>query len=248
MKHSLQFPSDTAGLTVRIGADRQDLSAAFELVYQSYIHRGYIARHCGTIVYRPTFGLPTSRTLVATGPGREVVGTLTIVGDNPWGFQLETTFAQEVQALRAHGRSVAEVTCLAIASSARFPLTAIFFALTHFLIHYAHWRQIDDLLLAIHPKHRRFYWRRFRAVALSACRRHGEVNGNPAICCRIDLHRLRQVTDPQVWQQYYGFEPPTAAFLESPISPEDHHHFCCRAGLELGADSTDGRAWKEHAA
>jgi len=230
MNDSACFPQDAPGLRVRCGVERDELAAAYELVYRCYRDRGYTSSRSGGLIYQPTFGLPSSRTLVAGPADREAVGTLSIVGDNPWGFEAETTFPEEVRALRRQGRKLAELTCLAIEPVGEFEPRSVFFALTKFMIHYVMWRGYDELLLAIHPRHYRFYWRFFRAYPLGSTRSHSFANGNPALACGIDLRTLRQNGDPELFRRYFARPIPAEAFLRPAVRPEDHHYFCRRSG------------------
>jgi len=231
MRNSLCFPACDAALCTRIATQRCELTDAYELIYRCYVAKGYISAHPGGIVYRAAFGLPCSRTIVNCDADRQVLGTLTITGDNPLGMQLETTYPNEVQLLRDRGRRLAEITCLAIRPADEFPSMAVFFDLTRFLIHQAYRRHYDDLLIAIHPRHEGFYRRRFQVELVGPCRPHGLVGGHPAICCRIDLHGLKRNGDPKLWNQYFANELPKASYFAPPIRPEDHLYFCKRSGI-----------------
>ncbi len=235
MKDDLRFPVSSAALDAHIATDQRELTGAFELIYRSYLDKGYIRSHPGRIVYQAVFGLPTSRTIVATTAGA-IAGTLSIVGDNPLGLQLEKTHPQEVQTLRDQGRSVAEITCLMIDSAGSFGSTAVFLALTEFTIQYAQWRGCDDLLMAIHPHHYRFYWRCFRSEPLGPCRRNVSVRGNPSICCRIDLTTLSHNMSPALKGQFFSRPRPQTHFMKPPIRLADHLFFCERCGIEPQAD------------
>jgi len=231
MHNSVCFPPSRTALHTRIATRRRELTDAYELIYRSYVAKGYISPHSGGIVYRAAFGLPCSRTIVSFDTHEQLLGTLTITGDNPLGMQLETTYPSEVQLLRGRRRRLAEITCLAIRPADEFPSMAVFFALTQFLVHYAYRRHYDDLLIAIHPRHQRFYRRCFRVELVGPCRPHGLVGGHPAICCRIDLHGLKRNGDPKLWNQYFADELPKASYFAPPIRPEDHLYFCSRRGI-----------------
>ena len=233
----MRLPTPDSNLIARIAANRRDLVGAFELVYSAYSAKGYVRPHPERMVYQPVFGLPSSRTMVAAVPGDDIVGTLSIVGDNRFGFQLETTYRDEVQLLRDEGRKLAEITCLTIESAGGFRPTEVFGALTRFTIHYALWRGYDDLLMAVHPRHYRFYWRVFRAAPLGPPRAHEVVEGNPALCCRIDLMNLKRNMTPEVSRRYFSCVYRETQFLQPPINPTDHQYCCNRAGVssDLGS-------------
>jgi len=230
----------------RIARGRQELTSAFELVYRSYLAKGYIRPNPGRIVYRTAFSFSSSHTIVALAADAQVAGTLTLVGDNPLGLQLEATYHSEVEALRDQGRKVAEITCLAIESASGFRPT--FFRLTELMIHLAYRRQYDDLLIAVHPRHYRFYWRHFRVFPLGPCRSHGAVGGNPAVCCRIELHYLGRNMEPELWERYFLAVRPEAYYAGLPIDREDHLYLCKRRGIAPDDDYDASIAWREDAA
>ena len=246
MKRVLRFPSLTPAPGAQIATSRRTLTGAFELVYRSYLAKGYIRPHPGRIVYRRVFSLPSSCTIVTAAADAEITGTLTLVGDNPLGLQLEATYPREVQSLRDQGRKVAEVTCLAIESACGFRPT--FFNLTELMIHFAYLQEYDDLLIAVHPRHYRFYWRHFRVFPLGPCRPHGAVGGNPAICCRIELHYLGRNMEPELWEQYFSGVRPERHYTGQPIMPEDHLYFCNRRGISPDTDSNAYTIWHKDAA
>ena len=246
--NQMRLPIPNSDPIVRIAASRRDLVGAFELVYSAYLAKGYVRPHPERMVYQPVFGLPSSRTMVAAVPGNSIAGTLSIVGDNRFGFQLETTYRDEVQLLRNEGRKLAEITCLTIESAGGFLTMEIFVALTRFTIHYALWRGYDDLLMAVHPRHYRFYWRILRATPLGPARAHEVVQRAPSLCCRIDLGNLKRNMTPELSRRYYSCVYPERQFLRPPISPADHQYCCNRTGVssDLGsnvfsAPDRDGR-------
>ncbi len=224
-------------LDVRIATGRPMLTAAYELVYRIYLGKGYIAPSPGRIVYQQVFGLPTSRTIVATDAADEVMGTLTVVGDNDLGLTIERAFAEQVGGLRDRRRRIAEITSLAVESAAPFPKRAVFFALTQFAMNYGFHQQYDDMLMAIHPRHYRYYWHVFRAVPLGPCRPHPAVQGHPAICASIHAHDLKQNMAEEIRRQYFSVPVQPHRFAGPPIGSADHAHFCRRAGIAWDDDS-----------
>ncbi len=226
-----QFPCSQTRFDFRIAADRNELATAYELVYQCYLRRGLIAPNQGKLVYRQAFGWPKSRTFVGLNDYGHLLGTLTLVADNPHGFQLDQTFGEEISGLRAAQRRLAEITCLAIRPMCESTAMAVFFGLTRLMIHYALAERFDDLLIAVHPRHQRFYARRFLAYPIGQPRSHHAVNGKPAVCCRIELARLHQQGDRKLWEQYFGQPVPESLLAGGSIKIADHIYFCRRAGI-----------------
>jgi len=225
-------------LDVRIATDRDELLAAYGLVYRAYLARRYVRPHRGRILYHRIYCLPTSRTIIARLDDR-VVGTLTVVEGSIHRLPLEVTFATEIATLRRAGRSLAEVTSLAIDRRACPADRDVFVELTRFMVQYAYWRGVDDLLLAVHPRHAAFYQRRFAVERLGGSRAHAPVGGKPAVACRLDLAQVRQVVDPALVARY--LTPPIAedAFDCRPMRHEDHQYLCHQMGWKVGRDEQE---------
>ena len=245
MKDYVHFPSATPRLEVRVARGRPELTAAFELVYRSYLAKGYVEPHPGGVVYQASFSLRDCRTIVAVTQRGDIAGTLTVVGDSHLALQVEATYPAEVESLRKQDRRLAEITCLATEPSGEFQPRAVFFALTKFMIHYAYAQRYDDLLMAIHPRHYRFYWHCFRVYPLGPCRPHGPARGNPAVGCRIDMDSLKRNLHPRVREQYFSDVHPEAHYLGTPVAPADHLYFYSRREIapDTGCDGR-GQPWR----
>lgn len=237
-KLALQSAEHAAGegIVVQIAQRREEFRQAFELLYRSYRARGYVEPHPHGIVYRLSYGLPTSRTMVAlanreASGGGIVVGTLTIVGDGCLGLPMERDYQQEVQQLRDRGRRLAEVSGLAIAREQRSPLLHTFYCLTRFLVQYACDRSIQDLLVTVHPRHVDFYQQWFGFVACGPCRPCAAAGGHPGVPCRLDLERLAEAGDRQVYANYFYPQIPRERLHLPGMRREDHCYFCYLAGL-----------------
>ena len=172
---------------VSIAAGREQLMAAYRLVYQRYAARGFVRGSAPRLVYSTEFALGDSRTLVALGPQGRVSATATFLGQTgdhdrqsntviPWGTIGEA----------GNQRRFAGVTCLA-AEQACDASPMAFFAVARFLFQYARFRGYDGLVLAIHPRQLRFYQRISPIVPLSGVYRQPKLGNSLAVACRIDL-------------------------------------------------------------
>lgn len=231
MKHDQLLPKPSHALRVKMAASRSEYAAALELLYQLYLAKGYTRPHPSGLLYNPVFGLRSSRTLVAIDAEGTTVGSLSVVGDNCHGLPMESTYPTEVESLRRQGLAIAEIAGLTVASGAGRRPREVFFALTEFMIQYAYWRQLDDLVMVMHPRHYRFYWELFRAAPIGPCRHHKSVCGNPAIACRIGLRHLSRNVDPALWRRYFSRSYPDWCFEGPPMSAADQEYFCRRRGI-----------------
>lgn len=214
-----------SAIDARLAKKRRELQAAFELVYRSYRARGYVPPHPSGMVYRPNFALPTSRTMVAVRPTDEVVGTLTLVGDNAQGLEIEAAFEAELDQLRQRRRHVAEVTALAVESCADLPAGAAFWAITRLMFQWADWRGYDDLAMVVHPRHFPFYRRQFGAAALGAPRPYHAACNKPGLFCHIDVGQIKRSIRPDLraWFTTCVFVP--ESHDRGPIASRDHDYF-----------------------
>ena len=108
------------------------------------------------------------------------------------GLPAESLFSREVQSMREAGINLAEVSCVASdcaddSKKHRFETLVKMISLT---IHVARRRGTDRLLLAVHPRHAKFYQRMFGCVPCTPVKEYEVVRGNPAVLCVHDFAEL----------------------------------------------------------
>ncbi len=217
----------------RFAVTRVQREQALRLLHENYRAAGLCAADAGDLVYYRPLGLPDSRMVIAEDAAGRLVGTLSVVEDNALGLKLDHTYHEEVAALRARKRRLAELTCLAIRHQRLQAATSVFFNLTRFLFQYAAWRSIDDLLMAVHPRHLAFYQRFFHVTQFGPCRPYSDVQGHPAVACRIDMQRVRREVAPELREYYVHTRLSESVFDVAPMPRDDHVYFSRRAGLQL---------------
>ena len=161
----------------------QCLEAA-ELVRQRYEWRGYLTTkisHDSRTDSRP------SSTLIAIR-GETVVGSMTLGFDGEHGLLLDHTYPQEVGEARRRGRSICELTRLAVTpnSDSRRVLSAMF-GLAYRIGRTEHGS--SDLYIEVNPRHAPVYCKLFGFVAASEVRICGRVNAL-AVLLHMDIERL----------------------------------------------------------
>ncbi|MEX2119563.1 MAG: hypothetical protein WD847_08200 [Pirellulales bacterium] len=218
------------GLEVKIATRRSEFARVWKLMYRAYRERGYIPANASGMVYRLSYGLPTSHTVLALDELYRLVGTMTIVGDNRLGLPMETVFHSRVQRLRDDRRRIAEVSGLAVDPAFARRSPAIFHALSRFMMQYACWHEYDDLLIAVHPRHEDFYRRWFRFQPFATCPSYSAVSGNPAVACRLDLQSLLEAWCRQMIESYFGRVIPVERLESPPMRAADHEYFCRLVG------------------
>jgi hypothetical protein len=222
-----RFDIHATTVAVRLAQARDEYERAFRLVYDTYRAVGYAAENPFGIRYSPFFGLPESRTAIAASANHQVVGTVSLVADSAGGVPMETAFADEVNALRRAGRRVAEAVSIVVSNQCRVRTPAVYFALTRFIVQYARFRGIDDLVIAVNPRHERFYCNRLGFQLFGSRRSYQAVGDHPAIACRLPMESLNKA-NPALRELHLSRPVTIEQFLQPPMRLVDHAYFMRR--------------------
>ena len=142
-------------IRVRRAVSLEDLAAAYQLVHDAFVEKGYISPRPGGIRVRKFETLPEMATFIAE-VGRRVVAVMSIVPDSvEFGLPSNEAFSEELDSLRRMGRSVCEITNLAVANE--FRRSNAFPELTRACYAQALAWDCDDIFIAISPGHSAFF-------------------------------------------------------------------------------------------
>jgi hypothetical protein len=183
-------------------------------VYESYVDSGLIEPNpFGARILRQ-HSLSTTEVLVAK-VGDDVFATASVIRDSALGFPLESVYRTEIEWLRAQDLQLAEVSCLAdrrgqTSRSAVNDLMA-------FIAQSAKLRGVDQLLIAVHPRHAKFYSKYLGFEVFGGLRDYDAVRGNPAVGLTLDLNNLR-THSPIAYDRLFGRPRPTAQLACRPLS------------------------------
>ena len=193
---------DNRKLDFRIASSRQEWEAALGLVYRAYVRSGLIQMNRYRMRVTPYHALPTTEVLIAS-KGDEVLCTLSIVGDGHLGLPMEAIYAEEVEQRRLQGLRLAEVSCLADerdGSDQSFSMVSRLMALT---AQSAACRGIDQLLIAVHPRHAKFYERFIAFEVIGEEKSYASVCDHPAVAMAMDLNNL-SFDHPRAYKRLFG--------------------------------------------
>ncbi|NHZ65428.1 N-acetyltransferase [Massilia sp. CCM 8694] len=161
--------TDQTSFGIRLVDTPEGRNTASMLIHKMYAWRGLAGTHA-------ILNDPNRVTLMAHRKG-EAVGTLTIGLDSPSGILADQLFKPEIDAFRALGNRVCEITKLAfdIESSSKSYLAALF----HLSVIVARDMHACDLIfIEISPRHRGFFQR------MLGFRQLGEEKINPRVNVR----------------------------------------------------------------
>lgn len=190
-----------------------EMLAAYGLVYDCYLERGYVApspQRVRTTFYNllpdtATFVLSRRKTLAADPGGRpaglpsgddQIIGTVSVALDSEYGLPLAETFPEQLRHLRTRGRRVAEAIMLAHRpGGARRSVSADFHQLLLLLrcvTDYARLCKVDDICIQTNPHHVEFYKRKLAFELVDGPRPCPNVRGAPAVLLHHDMHTIRE--------------------------------------------------------
>jgi hypothetical protein len=220
IRNGLHFdPEKTDDICFKIAESREELEAAYRLVHDVYVREGYSDPHDSGLRVNLRYALPTTTTFIGTHEGRVVI-TMTILGDSPLGLPMDMIFSSELYELRCQGRYIAEVGAFASHPDFRGRSQAVAFNTNKIMWTYAtRSLQVDDLVIAVNPKHERIYKHLilFETISTDVKSSH-YVKDAPAIAMRLNLR-----TVVNRWKKHYGGRPPHKNLLHFFFAEDPKH-------------------------
>lgn len=213
----------TANIEYKIAGTREERASAFRLVYRSYLEAGLGGSNLYGMRVTPYHLLPSTEIFIATLRG-ETIFTVTLIADGELGLPMESVYGDEIAARRQAGLFSSEVSCLADRRAWFRGFLPVFVGINRLLAQYARHRGLDELLVAVHPRHAKFY-RRYMAFAIIGQQKaYPTVRNNPAVAlclnfAHVDRHR------PRSYDTFFGEAIPEAELAPRTITKEDREYF-----------------------
>ncbi len=171
-----------------------ELQQSTQLVRDTYIKKGYLrADQVAPESIRAERTSPQSRTLVAERNGT-VVATLTLIPDSLLGLPMDEIYRHETDALRRRGRQLAELSGLSAHERFRGGGGSCCLGLMKLAYFHAQRMGVQDLCIAVNPRHRPFYQRVlfFEDLGDGKPRPYPRVSNNPACGQRLRLEGIEE--------------------------------------------------------
>jgi GNAT superfamily N-acetyltransferase len=206
VKIEQEWPSTS--LEIKIADTEEELESAYRLLHDSYVSSGFMNPDPTGMRVLPQHLLPQTTTIVAKWDG-QVIGTLSLIRDNPFGLPLEKIFAVEDR--RQNGRRLAEVSSLAVDPKYRGQVSSALFPLFRFVYQYARdCFGIHEFVIAVNPSMVDLYlgficFERLKSKAKS----YDFVKGAPAVGLYLNFE-----TAPDRWKAIFNKMPVTRNFFK----------------------------------
>lgn len=200
-----------------------DRYEAFKLLQMSYEKAGLSDPNASQVRVTRHQLLPQSRVFVTKCEG-EVVATLSLFPDSPEGLPMEPTYSCEVNRLRERGLRIAEVGCFADRRQDPIRFIENFCQLTHFIAQYAILEKIDGIIIAVHPRHARFYKNYIFFEEIGGLVNYPTVKNRPAVALFLEFERGKQ-RSPEKYEKYFGNRIPAENFTDGAMPELEVEYF-----------------------
>jgi hypothetical protein len=185
------------GVTYKVADCRADREAAFRLVYDAYVATGLMEPNLHGMRVTPYHLLPTTDVFLAVHQG-QLVYTMTLVRDGELGLPVDKLYPVEVESRRHAGVHLAEASCLA-ACHGRLSRSFMFNVLVNLqaiLVQSARANGVDRIVLAVHPRHSKFYQRQLGFEQIGDEKPYASVLDNPAVLIEHEFTRAVELGFP----------------------------------------------------
>ncbi len=224
LRAALQEASATTEpIRYKIASTCEERESAFRLIYKSYVEAGLTDPNAYQMRVLPYHLLPTTQMFVAI-TGGEVIFNVNLVPNDALGLPMESIYPREVTQRRRQGHRLAEVTCLADRPSPFRDSFPVFLKLCRLMVQYACRQQIDQILVAVHPRHVGFYRRMLRFELIGNQRDYPMVQNRPAVPLVLDFAALK-VAHPESYDAFFGERLSDDLLRPQPITPEQCNYF-----------------------
>lgn len=185
---SYDIPSD---YVFKQAETEDEIEQALRLVYDSYTKLGYINKKIEQLHFNTFLCLPTTTILILKHRD-EVIGTMSIVPDSPFGLPCEATW--DIKAIKASKKRVAEVSSLTIKNTHKNSRGHLLLTFCKLMYEYnLKTLNLDAVFMAATLEVEPFYTDLLlfkRAVPVTG-QEHKSVNGNKSTCCVLDFNEAK---------------------------------------------------------
>lgn len=210
---------DISAVEFKIAENRHERNSLFRLVYDAYLRAGLERASAIRMRVTPYHLLPTTDAFVAKLRD-EVISTLSLVVDADLGLPMELVFPDQVGERRERGLCLAEATCLADRRRDFRRALPVFAELCRLMVQTARVRGVDELLVAVHPRHVRFYQRFLAFEVISDLAEYPAVCNRPAVALSLNFNRIDRER-PWNYDRFFGKPIPAGELAPRPISLDE---------------------------
>lgn len=206
----------------KLASSLEERIAALRLVYNAYVSAGLIKPNEHRLRVTPFHLHPSTKIFLAIENG-EIVHTMSFIHDSEMGLPMEVIYHREIETLRRLGRRFGEVSCLAGNEIS----LEIFMGLCRFVFCYGLFARLDHFVIAVHPRHARFYERIWGFRQFGPYRVYPCVENHPAVALELDFTQCDLRLPPRT-KRFIQESPFTGAHYSVPPPGDDELEYLGR--------------------
>ena len=207
----------TTSVEYKVAGSPTERRDAFGLVYEQYLKSGLSEPNQHRVRVTPFHLLSTTHVFVAYRSG-QIIATMTLVGDGALGLPMESIYGDEVEARRAQGLRLSEVSCLADRRSDHRHFLSVFVGLSRVMAQFARRQGYDQLLVVCHPRHAAFYQHYLGFAMIGSVARCPHVQNKPAVPLCLDFDYVDR-HPPACYKRFFGDWLPDQQLRPSRMGP-----------------------------
>lgn len=192
-KH-LTFSVDSTVYQFKIADSIDEIEQAAKILYDSYVKAGFMQKNIENIRILPQFFLPSTAIFVIK-EGNQVIGTSSLIRDNPFGLPMEKIF--NLFHLRNDGKRLTEISSLAIHADHRKKGGVVFHEFIRFMWNHAlDYQSTEMFVIAVNPSMVQFYEDLYLFKKIPNANIHKKydfVNGAPAVGLYFNTQSSKQI-------------------------------------------------------
>jgi len=193
---------DIRMMTWRLASTIEEWVKALRLVYQVYQQAGVIQSSKYQLRVTPYHVLSSTDVFVAAERGT-VLATASLIRDGLFGIPAETAYPDEIRDWRKQKRVFGEIACLAMEATEQNELRMLL-GLLRLAVQYARFTEhLDDVFLAVHPRHVPFYQRVLGFEAVGDIRHYPGMTHLPMVLLVLDMTVLK-TKHPRAHELLFG--------------------------------------------
>ncbi len=180
-------------LSMKVAEKKEELESSYKLLYDVYLEKGYMDEQPHGMRISIYNALPHTITFLAldsSDRGNKIIGTISLIMDSSLGLPMEEVFKEEIKLLRNSCLKIAEVSGLAVDTNYRYE--RVFMYLNQFLVAFALFVGVTDLVITVNPKHVNFYNNILFFKPMGPERRYSKVKGAPAVPMHLNLKETEE--------------------------------------------------------
>ena len=217
-----ESPAETSpnGLFFDVARTVDDVIVAWRLVYSSYLQAGLINPNPARIhTVRQAIG--PSAVVMCGQLKRLVVSTLTAYMDGQDGLPLDSTYPDELQALRDKGKVLLELGLFADRREHIHRSTEAVLELMRFGTYFGVHSGATHGVIGVHPRHVEFYTRLLAFDVIGPEKTYSLVNEHPVVLLQLDWHAKAKLAKPPRGLAHFLRNPVPAEAFEGRARLDD---------------------------